>query len=52
LERAREVWRRNGDSKTDAGTSPADKAKQMRCLAARGVGSDAIRRVVTRRDED
>jgi len=52
LERAREVWRKKFDSKTDAGTSPADKAKQMRFLAARGFGADAIRRVVARRDED
>ena len=52
LERAREVWRKKFDSKTDAGTSPADKAKQMRFLAARGFGSDAIRRVVSGRGED
>ena len=52
LERAREVWRKKFDSKTDAGTSPADKAKQMRFLAARGFGSDVIRRVVARTDED
>lgn len=52
LERAREVWRKKFDSKTDAGTSPADKAKQMRFLAARGFGADAIKRVVARRDED
>lgn len=47
LERAREVWRRKFDSKTDAGTTPADRAKQMRFLAARGFGADAIRRVVS-----
>ena len=47
LERAREVWRKKFDSKTDAGNSPADKAKQMRFLAARGFGSDAIRRVMS-----
>jgi len=52
LERAREVWRKKFDSKTDAGSSPADKAKQMRFLAARGFGADAIRRVVARTDED
>jgi regulatory protein len=46
LERARDVWRKKFNSKTDAGTSPADKAKQMRFLAARGFGADAIRRVV------
>jgi len=47
LERAREVWRRKFDSKTDAGTTPADRPKQMRFLAARGFGADAIRRVVS-----
>lgn len=52
LERARKVWRKKFDSKTDAGTSPADKARQMRFLAARGFGADAIRRVVSGREED
>ena len=47
LDRAREVWRKKFDSKADAGTSPADKAKQMRFLAARGFGSEVIRRVVS-----
>ena len=52
LDRAREVWRKKFDSKTDAGNSPADKAKQMRFLAARGFGADAIRRVVSGRQDD
>jgi regulatory protein len=52
LERAGNVWRKKFDSKTEAATSPADKAKQMRFLAARGFGADAIRRVVARREED
>jgi regulatory protein len=52
LERAREVWRKKFDSKTDAGSTPADKAKQMRFLAARGFGADAIRRVVSGREDD
>ena len=52
LDRAREVWRKKFDSKTDAGSTPADRAKQMRFLAARGFGSDAIRRVVSGRDDD
>ena len=52
LERAREVWRKKFDSKTDAGSSPADNAKQMRFLAARGFGADAIRRVVSGREGD
>ncbi len=52
LERAREVWRKKFDSKTDAGNTQADKAKQMRFLAARGFGADAIRRVVSGREDD
>ena len=52
LERAREVWRKKFDGKTDAGTTPADRAKQMRFLAARGFGSDVIRRVVAGRDDE
>ena len=52
LDRAREVWRKKFDSKTDAGSTPADRAKQMRFLAARGFGSDAIRRVVSGRGND
>ncbi|TAG35097.1 MAG: recombination regulator RecX [Polaromonas sp.] len=52
LERAREVWRKKFDSKTDAGTTPADRAKQMRFLAARGFGADAIRRVVSGHQDD
>ena len=50
LERAKEVWRKKFDSKTDPDTSPAAKAKQMRFLAARGFGADAIRRVVSGRE--
>ena len=52
VERAREVWRKKFDSKTDAGISPSDKAKQMRFLAARGFGADAIRRVVSGRGDE
>ena len=47
LERAREVWRKKFNSKTDAGSTPSDRAKQMRFLAARGFGADAIRKVVS-----
>lgn len=49
VERAREVWRKK------FGTPPADAAqrgKQMRFLASRGFGGDAIRRVVSGGDED
>ena len=52
LERAREVWRKKFDSKADAGTTPADKARQMRFLAARGFGAEVIRRVVSQMDDD
>ena len=49
VERAREVWRRKfGEPAPDA----AARGKQMRFLAARGFGSDAIRRVVSQADED
>ena len=43
VERAREVWRKKfGSAPTDA----AQRAKQMRFLAARGFGGEAIRRAV------
>ena len=49
VERAREVWRRKFD-----GLAPdsAGRAKQMRFLAARGFGSEAIRRAVLTKDDD
>ena len=44
VERAREVWRKKfGEPALDA----AARGKQMRFLAARGFGADAIRRVVS-----
>lgn len=44
VERAREVWRKKfGTPAADA----AERAKQMRFLASRGFGGDAIRRVVS-----
>ena len=49
LERAREVWRKK--FRTPAADA-AGRAKQMRFLAARGFGGDAIRRVVAQIDED
>lgn len=52
LERAREVWRKKFNSKTDAGTSPDDKARQMRFLAARGFSGDTIRKVVLNSESD
>lgn len=49
VERAREVWRKKfGEPAADA----AARGKQMRFLAARGFGSDAIRRVVSQADQD
>jgi regulatory protein len=49
VERAREVWRKKfGTPAADA----AERGKQMRFLAARGFGSDAIGRVVSGADED
>jgi regulatory protein len=48
VERAREVWRKKfGELAADA----AERGKQMRFLAARGFGAEAIRRVVSQ-DED
>ena len=47
-ERAREVWRKKfGQPATDA----ASRAKQMRFLAARGFGAEAIHKVVSGADE-
>lgn len=50
LERAREVWRRKfgGEPPTD----PAERARQMRFLAARGFAAEVVRRLVGRRDDD
>lgn len=48
-DRAREVWRKKfGEPAAD----PAGRAKQMRFLAARGFGAEAIRRVVKGGDDD
>jgi regulatory protein len=48
LERAREVWRRKFDSKSNATQpTPAERTKQMRFLATRGFGAEVIRRVVS-----
>lgn len=43
LDRAREVWRKKFGS---PGADAAERAKQMRFLAARGFGGDAIRKIV------
>lgn len=50
VDRAREVWRKKFAS---APADAAQRAKQMRFLAARGFGGDAIRKVVSgTSDED
>ena len=49
VERAREVWRKKFGS---LATDPAERAKQMRFLAARGFGADAIRRVVSQSEDE
>jgi len=49
VERAREVWRKKfGEPPVDA----AERGKQMRFLASRGFGGEAIRRVVAGATED
>lgn len=49
VERARAVWRKKfGEPATDA----AGRARQMRFLASRGFGAEAIRRVVAGEDTD
>jgi len=49
VERAREVWRKKfGTPPVDAG----ERGKQMRFLASRGFGGEAIRRVVAGATED
>lgn len=49
VERAREVWRKKfGEPAAD----PAGRAKQMRFLASRGFGAEAIRRVVQGGEDD
>ena len=49
ISRAREVWRRKfGEPPTDA----AERGKQMRFLASRGFGGDAIRKVVSGGDDE
>ena len=49
VERAREVWRKKfGQPPADA----SERGKQMRFLASRGFGGDAIHRVVSSGDDD
>ncbi len=47
LARAREVWQRKfGAQSAYVQTGPAERAKQMRFLAARGFGGEVIRKVI------
>jgi regulatory protein len=49
VDRAREVWRKKfGEPAADA----AARGKQMRFLAARGFGAEAIRRVVSQSEDE
>jgi len=50
LARAREVWRRKYGG--EPATEPAERARQMRFLAARGFAADVVRRVVGGREDD
>ena len=53
LARAREVWRKKFDAKSDGvAADAAERGKQMRFLAARGFGGDVIRRVVSGAGDD
>jgi regulatory protein len=49
VDRAREVWRKKFDSPA---LEAAERAKQMRFLATRGFGGDAIRKVVAGASDD
>mgnify|MGYP001436899476 CR=1 FL=1 len=51
LERARAVWRqRFGDA--PAATTPQERVRQMRFLAARGFAADVVRRVLQAGDDE
>lgn len=50
LERARAVWRRKYGGEPP--TEPAERARQMRFLAARGFAGDVVRRVVGGREDE
>jgi regulatory protein len=48
VERARAVWEKKF-GKSEASAAPAERAKQMRFLAARGFSGDVIRKVTNER---
>lgn len=49
VQRAREVWRKKFGAPAE---DPAGRARQMRFLASRGFGTEAIRRVVSGGEDD
>lgn len=51
LERAREVWRKKFGATVSEAVEPAERARQMRFLAARGFSAEVVRRVI-RGDSD
>ncbi len=51
LERALAVWRQRFGSAPTA-TTPQERARQMRFLAARGFGADVVRRVLQASEDD
>ncbi|MGB3070974.1 MAG: recombination regulator RecX [Ottowia sp.] len=46
LDRAREVWRKKFGATAGSPIEPAERARQMRFLAARGFSAEVVRRVV------
>jgi regulatory protein len=46
LERARAIWQRKYGDRAAAPADPAERARQMRFLIARGFSADVVRRVV------
>lgn len=49
LARARAIWARKF---REAGTTPGERAKQMRFLASRGFAGDTIRKVLSQSDDE
>lgn len=52
LERARAIWQRKYGDRAAAPADPAERARQMRFLTARGFSADVVRRVVRGVAED
>ena len=49
FDRARDIWRKKFEGSAE---DAAERARQMRFLAARGFGGDVIRRVVSQAEDD